>query len=452
MSKECSNNILMIIIIVSGIISFITIFTVSYGYDEEDAYCDAIKAANYYRPIIDISLTKKNEKYEEITLLTYEDIPTFCDCTYNTSEGHAHERVCYEEELQFTRCNEYNKNAKARKFYNTTLYVLYYHLDYFGLFERVEVDEKEQDQKLHLCKKKDDGSSEYIICGKLDSFNNPFCIEQIETCPINDIKFIYNGSKIEKIELKRKDRESPVIKRLIISEKPDASIYDINKIITYKNRNIETQQKIKYEEYYKLEHLKDEQYQNYKYSKSTFFKENNLIKGYIPDWFEDETIYLYKLDYFGNNFNYPLHKYHINMYQRPVRISTRVCIFIFKIYFLVSLCIDEIKCIKKKINIFLIINISFDAIYLAFVIMNIILAEAKYYFSMNVKNYYLNLKYNEDFGSGAFTFFVDICQIIFELLIFLIYPYIFWTIYKENKDTLKLNDENKNDLIINNIN
>ena len=71
---------------------------------------------------------------------------------------------------------------------------------------------------------------------------------------------------------------------------------------------------------------------------------------------------------------------------------------------------------------------------------------------MNVKNYYLNLKSNEDFGSGAFTFFVDICQIIFELLIFLIYPYILWTIYKENKDTLKLNDESKNDLIINNIN
>ena len=144
--------ILFVLIIVSTLISFITIFTVSFGYGEEDALYNAIKTANYNRPIIDISLTKKNENYQEITLMTYEDIKTFCDCTHNDSVANLYERKCYENELIFTRCNEYNTNATATKFYNTILYVKYYNIDYFGLLDRIEVGNEVDGQKSLLCK------------------------------------------------------------------------------------------------------------------------------------------------------------------------------------------------------------------------------------------------------------------------------------------------------------
>ena len=274
-----------------------------------------------------------------------------------------------------------------------------------------------------------------MICGQLDIFNNPFCVEQNETCPINDIDFIYNDRlrKIEEIKIKRGQKNFPTIKRLIVSEKSSASIYDMNKIITYRNRFNETPEKIDYENYYKMEH-----YKNYSDNKSFFFEENNLIKGYAPNWFTNESIYLYHLDYFGNDIDYPIHKYHINIYQKPVRISIRVLIFLFKIYFIFICYKTDDQNIPIK-NI--IINMIVVVIYLAFVITNIILGEAKYHLTVNLNKYYLKMDFRVN-GTGKFTFFVDICQMIFELLIFLGLLFLFGSLFKNHNSSInRLNEK-----------
>ena len=52
-------SLLITILLISIIISFITIFTISFGFSEEDVYYEAIQISWYKNPILDISLEKK---------------------------------------------------------------------------------------------------------------------------------------------------------------------------------------------------------------------------------------------------------------------------------------------------------------------------------------------------------------------------------------------------------
>ena len=145
---------LIFVLFISIIFSFINIFTVSFGFSEEDAYYEVIQISWYKNPILDISLEKKNDNYKEIKLLSWENIDTICDCSHIASDGHTYKGSCSQSKIDIG-CNEYNSKKYASKFFGSTLYVSYYPADYLTLFDRVEIDDNLEDRKLRLCKKTD---------------------------------------------------------------------------------------------------------------------------------------------------------------------------------------------------------------------------------------------------------------------------------------------------------
>ena len=177
-------------------------------------YIDAIVKTWKYHPIFNISSTQK-EGYEKYILFNTEDSDTFCDCTFIDSYSKIISGRCNSIQLD-DGCIQYNKE-KASKLNNQELYVSYYDSDYLTLFSRVD------GKNSSLCK------DEYKKCGFLDIFKNAFCIKLTETCPINYIfinetEIITNNTR----------KDLPIINRLFISEYKDATIFDINKIFTFK--------------------------------------------------------------------------------------------------------------------------------------------------------------------------------------------------------------------------
>ena len=114
---------------------------------------------------------------------------------------------------------------KASKIFGTKLYAKYYKVDYFTLLSRVTEDK-------NICKEG------YKRCGYLDDSNNTLCVKEEEKCPINylnfDFDFTGNKTTINKIITDNKREDLPIIISLLISDKKDTTIFEMNFFEIYK--------------------------------------------------------------------------------------------------------------------------------------------------------------------------------------------------------------------------
>ena len=343
-------------------------------------YIDAIVKTWNFHPIFNISLTPK-EGYEKYTLFNTEDIDTFCDCTFIDSYGKSISGECNSILLN-DGCIQYNK-VKATKFNNQEFYVSYYDADYFTLFSRI--DSKDS----NLCK------DEYKKCGFLDIFNNAFCVKQTEECPINDI-FI---NKTEIITNNTR-RDLPVINRLFISENKVATIFDINKIFTFKVIEEINKEIYHFDQTYRYFHLdliKKE------ILKSDFYSQNNLFIGDTPNYFNTTPLYLYHLKYPGTNIDYPMNTFYIFLirYRLVILFS-----FIALKLLLGARFWRGYSILYDQTLIYHILNIILYSIYLIFNVINILFYVAKYRLDRNIYYYEKNVydARNYESACGA-TFF-----------------------------------------------
>jgi hypothetical protein len=151
--------------------------------------------------------------------MKFEEIDTFCDCTYVNKFNKIFKRNCNEYEF-LSGCSEYSSNAQANKIYNSKIYAKYYEADYITLFNRIKKNTSGK-----IC------NEEFEKCGILDLNQNTFCIKRGELCPINsNVKFIYSDDgKISSIYYNRGDTTNYILNRLYVSEVKDGTIFDINK-------------------------------------------------------------------------------------------------------------------------------------------------------------------------------------------------------------------------------
>ena len=122
---------------ITFLLSFILVLIYSIGYNLEKLYRDACKITWYDNPILDISLTKEDESFHEIKLLSLENKDTFCDCSYVQEKfNETFARECQGESLDFG-CNQYNSSKVASKLLNTTLFISNYEGNYWTFFDRI---------------------------------------------------------------------------------------------------------------------------------------------------------------------------------------------------------------------------------------------------------------------------------------------------------------------------
>jgi len=383
------------IYIVNIIISIIILFIVIFDYKDEDLFINAIEKTWKNYPIFNLSLTPL-EGYEEITFMKFEEIDTFCDCTYVNKFNKIFKRNCKEYEF-LSGCSEYSSNAQANKIYNSKIYAKYYEADYITLFNRIKKNTSGK-----IC------NEEFEKCGILDLNQNTFCIKRGELCPINsNIKFIYSDDgKISSIYYNRGDTTSYILNRLYASEVKDGTIFDINKF--YISDDEKSKQK-KYEEekYYHLGKLYD--YKNI--YKNEFYLENSLIKGSIPQTFNSSNIYLYYLIYPANSDQVYLGEIALYLLKKPNRIILKGSFMVVKTIFVVIAILvlflfeSTSSFIIKIIITFYLIIITILLIGLT--IINIIYIYQKY--KLHKILYYTNIIS----GSGLTTFII---QIIFEII------------------------------------
>ena len=374
------------------------------GYSSEDFFIKTItKEWNKY-PIIDLSITPK-EGYEEITLLNYENIDVFCDCINVDKFRCKFERVCNDYEI-LSGCNGYNAK-KASKIYNTTLYIKYYKYDYLALFNRLDFR-----YKGNLCK------DEYERCGYLDILNHTLCIERKGICPLNYniLFFLGDDRKIKEIKINNEKKNISILNQLYASELKDATIFDINKLIisqhSYENHDNMM------ENFFRLYKIENNPYIN----KKDFFLDNKLINGEIPGWFYYTNINLYFSKYPGNLLEYPLNRKLIFIFQKLYRTLLKALTIICYIYFVIFFCFiseNNYFPIKRKI-----INIFFQFLYLALIVLNIIFLKAKYNLSRLLYFYEKNIfKSGEISGKGGLTTFIFqiIIEVVPQIIILILY-------------------------------
>jgi len=356
---------------------FSIIFNLIYNYNNnelESKYIKAIKQAWEKYPILDLSLTKK-DGYEKIILLNSEGI-NICDCSFVED----YQRIFWDScnEYKFSKgCIEYLPN-KASKILGIELYAKYYKVDYFTLFSRLT------DYK-NICK---DG---YKRCGYLDDSGNTLCVEEEENCPINFLHFYFtkNKTKITEITTDNKRKDLPVINTFLISDKKEATFFDINLVVIYRAiENIDTS--IDRKGIFKLLPFNG----NFpEINKTNFFIDNKLIKGELKSLKYTSPLYLYALIYPGNNINYPINMVDIyliyyNNFLKLLLLIIRFCSF--GIIFV------------KKLNALRIVIIIF---YILFLLLYFIFIKGKFKLS------YI-LKYDSDDIS-----LVEYISIIFDLFI-----------------------------------
>ena len=289
-------NCVAFFIVFSSIISFIMIIINISSFDLEDLYTEAIIQTWYDNyPILNISIHKNNDDYEEIEMLKIEN--TFCDCTHVDGYWDSFsddKKFCNDDKLK-EGCLQYDSTKKASKFYNKTLYVSYYKTDYWTLHERIYIDKNGYKK----CKNIKDVN--YYKCGYLDSFHNPLCIiEGKESCPVTNIGYRFdNNNNLVDITKRKYETNTTIINKIYASEIENATLFDMNKILTSNNIS---QEKRKGEKYFTLFPFYKE------IDKSLFYRHNNLTNEPFPGWFQGKKIYFYYLTYPGNLIDYPISK------------------------------------------------------------------------------------------------------------------------------------------------
>ena len=412
-----------LIFLFSSWISFIMIIIHIYSFHLEELYVEAITKTWYDNyPMVNISLNKENDNYEEIEMLKIEN--TFCDCThvdhYKNSFYKGEDKFCSDIKLS-EGCLQYDSSKKASKFHNKTLFVSYYKNNYWTLYDRIYRD------KRNRIKCKDLEGVNYYKCGYLDIFLNPLCVIEGESCPLTnmDLNFDDNGNLLEIRYLKRETNDS-ILNKLYASEIQEATLFDLNKILT--ENNISSLEKREGEQYFWLNGYSKE------INKSLFYLENNLTNHPFPKWFKDKKIYFFYLLYPGNLLDYPIQKRHINFFKKPVRLTLRILIFLFRILLLILICEERIKIkfINNKIIFIGGFIIFTSIIYLILIILNIISFKGKYYISRNLYEY-LKIKSSNSFSTGVTSYIIDIIQTILEFSFLAIYIFMISKYYHLNK-------------------
>ncbi len=131
--------------------------------------------------------------------------------------------------------------------------------------------------------------------------------------------------------------ENRIINQLYISENFNASIFDINKI--YSKLDIDEEKNNEKIYFYNLSNLN-----NY-INKYEFIKENDLILGKIPDYFNEINLYLFNLIYPGNLINHEVGFFYIGLVHYRYIILILFCFI--KIGIVIIACVN----MKKNINI-----------------------------------------------------------------------------------------------------
>jgi len=395
----CPNILCISIFLIVEIILF---FICLCGFSLEDFFFKTIKEEWNKFPIFDLSINPK-EGYEEITLLNYENVDVFCDCTNVKKFGCKYERECNDYEI-LSGCNGYNAK-RASKIYNTTLYINYYKFDYLTLFDRLDFD-----YEGNICK------DEYEKCGYLDIFNNTLCIERKGICPINSNIFFSLGEdrKIKEIIKDNENKKIAILNHLYASELKYANIFNINNLFLTPSSYIKPDNLMEY--FFSLNEL--DYYPDI--YKSDFFLENKLINGKIPEWFINTRINLFFSKYPGNLLEYPLNRFYLFIFQKLYRTLLKAFIIFCYIYFIIFSCkmINNYN-FPTKIKI---INMFFQILYLVLVVLNIVFLKAKYNLSRLLYFYENNIfKSGMISGTGLTTF---VFQIIIEVV-----PQIYILIY-----------------------
>ena len=353
---ECCNyRCILSIIFIIIIISMIKHYFSNFFYLPEDNFLKAINKSWKKHPIMNISLVQK-EGFEKMTFMNWNLDKDICDCLYIDDYEDEYEGKCSETLIE-DGCNEYNKNNNSTKIYNTTLYVKYYKEDYLSLFKRIRNDK----ERGKLCKKG------YRKCGYLDSLNNPFCKNEGESCPINEIKFFYDkDGKINKIETHNENKNLPVFNQLIVSGIYNATILDIGEFFSLNNINNLERIREPDEIFYSLKLVK-----NIKYIKSyDFFLENNLIKGKIPKNYKIKNLYLFYSIYTGKKIDNSI----ISKNILYTFIINRITMSILKIIILLLIIISILVCCyyrpnnKKGLKIFIYIIVIITCIVIRYCI------------------------------------------------------------------------------------
>lgn len=134
-----------------------------------------------------------------------------------------------------------------------------------------------------------------------------------------------------------------ILNQLYVSENKLATLFDINRLYTFDEMTeLNKHYDLSYNYTYQLFHLFDSRY---KILKSTFFDENNLIKGDIPNYYNNTYMYLLSLGYPGHLKNFTLNSFYIGIFY--FRFTILFPLLFMKILLCVSLCITD----RDKINL-----------------------------------------------------------------------------------------------------
>ena len=414
---------------ISFLLSFILLLIYSIGYNLEKLYRDACKNTWYDNPILDISLTKENDSFHEIKLLSLENKDTFCDCSYVSEKSNeTFARTCSKESLDLG-CNQYNSTKFASKLLNSTLFISNYNGNYWTFYDRIR---KNKYGEIH-CKE----DEPYKECGYLDSFENPLCVKDGQTCPLSFLTYTLNSNN-ELISIYNKTYSRPkshFINKVIASEKKDANIFDINQILTYKDiRHYKINED---ENIFKLGLFME----NYS-SKKNFYMSNKFTNEPLPDWFNGRNVYYYYIIYPGSKFENQIRKRHINLFNNKAILGIRISILLIKIWFF-FLSIIDLKIINKKsLMILSLINFGFALGFFVLIILNIISFEGAYNFAINLNEYLRRKKIDRDNGSGETPFIFDIINTVLELISLLLYAlYAVFYYLNNNKNEVNITDQ-----------
>ena len=309
------------------------------SYNEENNYVYSARKTWENQPIQFIS-TIQLDGYQQYNIFDQENIPITCDCTFIDKNKRSSTNKCSPTEKE-EGCIEYTKN-KAFTYKDMNFYVKYYPADYYTLFSRIDDENKDK------CK------NGFKSCGFLDAFNNSFCIDKEEECPVN----FFN---ISNHSFSNIGESYPIINQIYVSESDKAIISDINYAFTQSElENLKNDTGFtKDKNFYKLSYLQD--YMN----KSDFIKANNLIIGEAPpNYFNNSKMYLYHLVYPGNLKNYTMTSFYLGLIHFRL-----VILFIFiglKILLGISFFfLDEKELTFKKTYIlFIVLTISYITMFI----------------------------------------------------------------------------------------
>ena len=199
----------------------LNIITLTSNFSSVNYYTKTIKKVWTKYPILDLSLTKK-KGYEKIIFLNSGNFQQKCDCSLIDDFKRVYEGECNQYKLS-KGCVEFIPN-NATFILGKELYAKYYKANYLTLNSRLLDNGKS-------CK---DG---YKRCGYLDEYQNTFCVEEDENCPINSVHFELNDSNsIIDIKTDNTRKDLPIINNIFIFEDKEPTIFEIDSSIEYKDK------------------------------------------------------------------------------------------------------------------------------------------------------------------------------------------------------------------------